>query len=112
MPKRTWPNVCVRKGCACDLTFTYKCLRNYHVCVSCKSPVPHPHYKKLKILESEDEFNKRISNYGLVSLGSLYGDYFSMSKFVVRAIESFLSADNSSATTSDLSDFSSENGDE
>jgi len=111
MPKRQWPGVCIRKGCACDLIFTYKCLKNYHVCVSCREAIPHPHYKKIKILESEEDFNTRIRNYGLISLGSLYGDYFSMSKIVVRAMESFLAPGDSSDSASDTnySDSSIEN---
>jgi len=88
MPLKHWPGVCKKRSCACDLVFTDKCYRNCLVCFSCTLPVPHPLYKKL--LTDEEEFNKRLNSYGILCLGSLFSDYFSMTKFVVRASDNFL----------------------
>jgi len=87
---REWPNVCNKKNCACDLIFSYMCYKDYTVCVGCRANIIHPHYKRLIEEETDKKFHSRIDSYGLPNLFNNFGDFVSLSSFIIRATSPFM----------------------
>jgi hypothetical protein len=75
--KKDWPSLlCKTKYCACELVYFYDCIKDYYVCVGCKSTRNHPHMEKINPLNNKVlSFERRLFRFEITNIYTTFPEY-------------------------------------